>query len=286
MEGPEQLLWICHQHSFIKSLSQCASLWWENFIPPKKAVGEVLTHLKETVKPQWAASHCIREGKRIVKRTLHFTSDCQKWEWIETEQGFARFLNLLVNNSLAMTMTIKPQTSFFCPFIFQPAKTDFRSIARDLLSNFHFSFPLSCIAALFLLSITFDSSQLPFLATYYYCSSVFQCDIPSAFLILSLCCKKPGPFSIMLLIGFWPSRTPLLCLCVILIFSTQFSASFYASFYISFSSLVLLLNILPSWNSFSSLKQVLFYQPLFCRKGGFPKSVYVNGTHFISPLQR
>lgn len=92
---------------------------------PKRAVGEVLTNLKETIKPQCAASHCIREGKGIVKRALHFTGDCQKWELAETEKGFTQFLNLLVNNSLAMTVAIKPQTSFFCPFIFQPAKMDF-----------------------------------------------------------------------------------------------------------------------------------------------------------------
>jgi len=72
--------------------------------------------------------HCQplhKRGKGISIRASHFTGDCQKWELAEIEKGFTQFLNLLVNNSLAMTMGIKSQISFFCPFIFQPTKMDF-----------------------------------------------------------------------------------------------------------------------------------------------------------------
>lgn len=125
MEGLEQLLWISQSSA---QLYQESFTMWKFVVGeahPKRAMGEILTNLKETIKPQRAASRCIREGKGIVKRALHFTGDCQKWELAEAEKGFTQFLNLLVNNSLAMTVAIKPQTSFFCPFIFQPAKMDF-----------------------------------------------------------------------------------------------------------------------------------------------------------------
>lgn len=100
------------------------SIMWKFVVgkfQPKRALGEILTNLKETIKPQCTASHCIKEGKEV----LHFTSECQKWELTETEKGFPQFPHLLVNNSLAVTVAIKHQTRFFCPFIFQSGVIDF-----------------------------------------------------------------------------------------------------------------------------------------------------------------
>lgn len=109
-------------------LYQESSIVWKFVVRefhPKRTMRDVLTNLKETIKPQCTASHCIRERKGVVKRVLHFTCGCQKWELTETEKGFTQFLNLLVNNSLAMTVAIKDQSSFFCLFIFKPGKIDF-----------------------------------------------------------------------------------------------------------------------------------------------------------------
>lgn len=168
------------------------------------------------------ASHCIRAGKRIVKRALPFTGDCQKRELAETEEEFTQFHNLLVNNSLAITVAIKHQTSFSCSFIFQPAKME---LANPFLEIFH----------LILISLSsFHPLQLSF---YFQLHTILHSFLsqPQAIIALlfsdgillapswhyhPLCRKKHGPRSIMLLIGFWPSHSTLPCLFVRLISSS------------------------------------------------------------------
>lgn len=165
-------------------------------IPPKSAKRERFQQLLRKPSSECAASHRIREGKGIVKRTLHFTGDCQNCELAETEEDCTQFHHLRVNNSLAMTVAIKPQTSFSCSFIFQPAKMDFYLIFISL-SSFHplqlyFYFQLHSILHSFLsqphtvIALLFSNGILLAPSLHYH----------------PLCCKEPGPCYIMLLIGF------------------------------------------------------------------------------------